>query len=157
MSLLIASRTAQRPLVADFVFNYDDTMVDTSGATKNFGSSDLAIVADAINLPRGCRIIGGGVHVETAFGGVAGTGTISVGFSDDADVLTNNTTVDLKTAAHTPLDLDAATAGARVGSLNPSGLNIRITTAFADNATSGRCRVWIMFVQDERADEVYPS
>ena len=58
MSLLIASRTAQSPLVAEFTFNFDDTGTDTAGAPVDFGAAAAATVM-IIPLPPGSTVTGG--------------------------------------------------------------------------------------------------
>lgn len=154
MALLTATRTAQRPLIAEFVFNYDDTAVDSvAGTTKTFGSTfGQTLVLDAINMPRGAYICGGEVVVETAWA-TSTAATISVGTSADADKLTNDTTVDLKTSARTALTLLPAGILA-----SNTGTNIRITVnATVANATAGKARVRVMYTIDDRAEEVYPS
>ena len=68
MAVLKASRTAQFPLVAEFVFNFNDTAVDSvSGTSKTFGSVFTdAIVFDCIPMPVGAVITGGELIVVTA-------------------------------------------------------------------------------------------
>ena len=50
MTKLIATRGQQYPLVAEFIFNFGDTMVDINGALKDFKTVGSTVV-DAINLP----------------------------------------------------------------------------------------------------------
>lgn len=68
MAVLKATRSAQRPLIATFVWNFDDTMVDTGGVSKDFGVSNTAsTVFEVLNLPIGAIVTGGSVVTETAF------------------------------------------------------------------------------------------
>ena len=81
----LATRSAQWPLTAEFVFNYNDWVVDSvDGVKKTFGSTvansvdpteagltaATGLVVDCIKLPRGAYITGAEVLVETAFVGV---------------------------------------------------------------------------------------
>ena len=69
--LRTATRGNQYPLVAEFTFNFDDTMVDTSGATKDFKVVGSTVVA-AIKLPTNAVITGGAVTTEIAVTGATG-------------------------------------------------------------------------------------
>ena len=146
MSLLKATRTAQWPLLAEFTFNFDDTIVDVNGVTKTFGATYTdAVVANAINLPEGAVIVGGEVVVETA--GVGPTAyTVSLGDSSSATRYAN--AVDLKTAARTALTL----TGYR------SSENLRLTIASSvANATAGKATVRVLYVIPGKANEVVPN
>ena len=83
MSAIKATRTAQYPLYAEFTFNFDDTMTDTAGATKDFKTVGTSIVADVINLPPYAVVVGGDVVTETAVAGSTAY-NISVGDSGSA-------------------------------------------------------------------------
>jgi hypothetical protein len=146
MAKLIATRSAQWPLLAEFTFNFDDTMADINGVTKSFGSTYTdAIVATAINLPEGCVVVGGEVVVETA--GVGPTAyTVSLGDSVSATRYAN--AVDLKTAARTALTL----TGYRTSE------NVRLTIASTvANASAGKATVRVLYVMPGRANEVVPN
>lgn len=69
MSILKKTRGAQYPLVAEFTFNYGDTMVNSAGVSKDFGATTVAETNsfEVINLPYGAVVIGGDVVTETAF------------------------------------------------------------------------------------------
>lgn len=152
MALLKATRTAQRPLVAEFVFNYNDTAVDSvAGTTKTFGSTYTdALVFDAINLPRGAVICGGEVAVETAYVGPT-VSTVSVGVAGATTALA--ATASLLTATRTALTLTTTAPYVSNG-----GLNIRLTfNHTVANASAGKCRIRVMFTIDDRAEEVYPA
>ena len=168
MAKLNASRTAQYPLVAEFVFNFNDHVTDSVDLVKKtFGSSvaladpasqvagltaPTGVVFDAVNLPQGATIVGGEVVVDTAFVGIGAGATLSLGVAGNTTALVN------------ALDLDAATAGSRtaltvVPLLANSGQPLRLTTAglTAAGATAGKVRVRVMFTVDGRAMETYPN
>jgi hypothetical protein len=69
MAKLNATRGAQYPLVAEFTLNFNDTMLNTSGVSKDFGVSTVAETNsfDVINLPYGAVVTGGEWVTETAF------------------------------------------------------------------------------------------
>ena len=146
MAKLIATRTAQWPLLAEFTFNFDDTMADINGVEKSFGSTYThAIVAQAVNLPEGAVIVGGEVVVETA--GVGPTVyTVSPGASSSATRYAN--AVDLKTAARTALTL--------TGYRTSENLRLTIASTVA-NATAGKATVRVLYVMPGRANEVVPN
>jgi hypothetical protein len=82
MARLIATRGMQYPLFAEFTFNFDDTIVDTTGVVKDFMTVG-STVADAINLPVNAVITSGSVTTETAVTGATAY-NISVGDSGSA-------------------------------------------------------------------------
>lgn len=145
MALLKASRTAQWPLVAEFAFNYNDTMVDVNGATKSFGSTYTdAGTFEVIPMPPGAVIIGGELLVETAGAGPTAY-TVSVGNSSSATAYLAATSV-LSTGR-------TALTGLGLGSND--GKNVRITIASTvANATAGKVRVRVMYTMDGKADSV---
>ena len=75
MAKLLAARGAQYVMEAEFVFNFDDTMVPISGGTAisgttevDFGKTNIvSTVFDVINLPAGAVVLAGSLTVETAF------------------------------------------------------------------------------------------
>lgn len=146
MAKLIASRTAQWPLVAEFVFNFNDTMSDVSGVTKSFGSTYTdAGTFEVIPLPVGAVVTGGEVIVETAGAGPTAY-TLNVGTSASATAFAS--AVDLKTAARTAFSLTTPLAC-------NDGKNIRIAVASTvANATAGKVRVRVSYTIDNRASEV---
>ena len=168
MAKLNASRTAQYPLVSEFVFNYNDYVTDSVDLVKKtFGSSvaladpasavagltaPTGLVFDAINLPLGATIVGGEVIVETAYANAGAGATLSLGIAGTATALVN------------AMDLDAATSGARtaltiVPLLANAGTTLRLTTAglTAGGATAGKVRIRVMYTVDGRAMETYPN
>ena len=146
MAKLIPARSAQYPLLATFVFNFDDTIADVNGVTKSFGAVYTdAVVAQVINLPEGAVIVGGEVVVETA--GVGPTAyTASLGDSSSATRYAN--AVDLKTAGRTALTL----SGYRTSE------NLRLTIASTvANATAGKATVRVLYEIPNRAHETIPN
>lgn len=169
MAKLNASRTAQYPLVSEFVFNFNDFAIDSVDLVKKtFGSSialadpasleagltaPAGLVLDAINVPQGATIVGGEVIVETAYAGIGAGATLSLGIAGTTTALVN------------AMDLDAATAGSRTALtltaplLANAGTHLRLTLAgmTAGGATAGKVRVRVMFTVDGRAMETYPN
>lgn len=150
MAKLRKTRDAQYPLIAEFVFKFDDTMVDVAGVEKTFGS----VFGDAgtfeiIPLPVGAVVCGGEVIVEEQ--GVGPTAyTLSIGDADSATAYAN--AVDLLAAAGTRTALTLA--GTQLRS-NSTGKNIRAKIASTvANATAGKARVRVMYTIDNRANEV---
>lgn len=147
MALLKATRTAQRPLVAEFVFNFNDTMVDVNGVTKTFGSNfNDAGTFDVVPLPVGAIIVGGELIVETAGAGPTAY-TVSVGNSSSATAYLAATSI--LSAGRTAL------TGLGFNSTANGGGSVRIAIASTvANATAGKVRVRVMYTIDNRADEV---
>lgn len=145
MALLKGSRTSQNVQAAEFVFNFNDTMVDVNGATKTFGSVfGDAGTFEVIPLPVGAVITGGEVIVETA--GVGPTAyTVSVGNSSSATAYLAATS--LLSAGRTAL------TGLGLGSNDGKNVRIAIASTVA-NATAGKVRVRVQFTIDGRANEV---
>lgn len=141
MAKLIASRTAQYPLVAEFTFNFDDTMVNTSGATVDFGKTNTAsTVVEVIPLPPGAVVIGGSVDTLTAFD--AATFNVSVGDSGSATRYLGAT--DKKGTGTTAL----VPTGYR-----GTGENVRVTFVPADACTTGKMTVRVQYVIEGRSNE----
>lgn len=141
MSKLIATRGQQYPLVAEFTFNFDDTMVDTAGATKDFKTVGSTVV-DAINLPTGAIVIGGEVVTETAVGGSTAY-NVSVGDSVSATRYLSAT--DRVAAGRTPL-----VPTGYVG----NGEQIRVTVApTVAAATAGKVTVRVQYIMRNRVNE----
>lgn len=164
MSKLLATRTVQYPLFAEFVFNYNDWATDSVDAVKKtFGSTTAVadpagavtglqagtgIVFDAIPMPVGAVITGGEVIVETAYVGIGAGATLSLGISGATTALVN------------ALDLDAAAAGSRTAAtltaplLCNDGTNVRLTLAgMAATATAGKVRVRVQYTIDHKVAE----
>ncbi len=159
-----ASRSAQWPLMAEFVITHNGWVIDSvDQVKKTFGSTvansvdplepgltpGTGVVFDCIPMPVGAVIIGGEVIVETAFVGIGAGATLSLGIAGSTTALVN------------ALDLDAATAGSRTALtltaplLASSGQNLRLTTAgLTATATAGKARVRVQYTIDGRTSEV---
>src|SRR5688572_1623087 len=148
MSALKATHTAQKPLVAEFSWNFDDTMVDTLGVSYSLGTdtaSDIianAKIFEVIKLPVNSVILSGAVVVTTTFD-TAGYDVI-VGDSGSANRYLAST--DVKTAGITPL--------VPRGYVNSGGLPLRVSMATDDVCTAGSATIRIEYVFAGRADEV---
>ena len=142
MSKLIASRTAQWPLTAEFVFNFDDTMLDKDGVLKDFKTVGTSIIADVIPLPPYAIVTGGEVVTEIAIGDSTAY-NVSIGDSGN----------DERYLAA----VDAVAAG-RIA-LVPTGYvgtgeNIRLTVApTVDDATAGKVSIRVTYVIRGRTSE----
>lgn len=141
MAKLIATRGAQYPLVSEFTFNFDDTMVDINGVLKDFKTVGSTVV-DAINLPTGAIVIGGEVVTETAVGGSTAY-NVSVGDSGNATRYLSAT--DRVAAGRTPL-----VPTGYVG----NGEQIRVTVApTGATATAGKVTVRVQYIVRNRVNE----
>lgn len=154
MAVLKATRTSQDVLAAEFIFNYNDTAVDSvAGTSKTFGSVYTdAIVFDAINMPSGAQILGGDLVVETQ--GVGPTAyTLAIGVAGNTACYLAATS--LLTAANTRTALLLTSALAS----QPAGANIRFTIASTvANASAGKFRVTVLYKIDGRGGrEVTPA
>lgn len=144
MSKLFASRGSQNVQCAEFTFEYDDTMLDTSGALKDFGKTNTATSTfEVINLPPDAVVVGGDLITETAFD--AATYNVSVGDADSATRYLGST--DKKGVGRTPL----------VPTGHRSNGNLRITVTAADACTTGKATLRVLFITPNRVTEVYPS
>jgi len=142
MSKLIATRGQQYLLAAEFTFNFDDTMVDTTGVQKNFGTVG-STAFDVINLPTGAVITDGDVVTETAVGGSA---AYSVSVGDSGNATRYLAATDRKGAGRSPL-----VPTGYVG----NGEQVRITVApTTANATAGKVTVRVQYTVRNRANEV---
>ena len=161
---LLANRTAQLPLVQEFVFTHNGWVIDSvDQVKKTFGSTvanstdplepgltaGTGVVFDCIPMPVGAVITGGEVIVETAFVGIGAGATLNLGIAGSTSALVS------------ALDLDAATAGARTALtltaplLCNAGQNVRLTTAgLTATATAGKARVRVQYTIDGRTSEV---
>ena len=149
MALLKGSRTSQNVQAAEFVFNFNDTMVDVNGVTKTFGSTYTdAGTFEVINLPQGAVVVGGELIVETQGAGPT-VYTMSVGNSDSATAYLAATT--LLSSAGTRVALTG------LGLTAIEGKNVRVTIASTvANATAGAFRLRVEYVVDGRANETNP-
>jgi hypothetical protein len=158
---LLASRSAQYPLLASFALAFNNWVTDsvdlsskTLGSTLALstdptqagllGPSANTVVFECLPLPPGAVITGGELIVETAYVGPTAA-TLSLGTAAAPTALLAAT--DLKTVARTPLVLTTPLAA-------NDGSNIRMTLVYtAANATAGKARVRIMYTIDGRSQE----
>lgn len=141
MSKLIATRGLQYPLVAEFTFNFDDTMVDTSGTLKDFKTVGSTVV-DAINLPTNAIVTGGEVVTETA---VTGSTAYNVSVGDSGSATRYLGATDRVAAGRTAL-----VPTGYVG----SGEQIRVTVApTVTAATAGKVTVRVQYIVRNRVLE----
>ena len=144
MALLKSLRSVQYPLVAEFTFNYNDTMVDVTGVLQDFGASAIRTNAlfEPIPLPGNAVLIGGDIAVETIY---AGPTAANVSAGDSVNASRYATAVDLKTAARTPLTLTG---------FRGNGENIRLTlNTTVAVATAGKVSVRAVYIITNRANE----
>lgn len=142
MAKLIASRGAQYPLVAEFTFNFNDTIVATDGVEKSFATVG-SLVADVINLPTGAIVTGGEVVTEV---GVTGSTAYNVSVGDSGSATRYLGATNRLAAGRTPL-----VPTGYVG----NGEQIRITVApTVDAATAGRVTVRVEYIVRGRVNEV---
>lgn len=142
MSKLNATRGAQWPLVAEFTFNFDDTMKDVNGVEKDFGKTNTAATSFvAIPLPTNACVIGGEVVTEVAFD--AATYNITVGDSLVANRYMAAT--DKKGVGRTAL-VPTGFVGA--------GENVIVGITPADVCTTGKATVRVMYTIRGRTNEV---
>lgn len=141
MSKLHAARGCQYPLVQEFTFNVDDTMVDVDGVERTLGEGG---VFDIALIPLGAVLIGGEIVTEVAFNGT----TFGVAVGDAADDDRYLASADRKAAARVAL----VPTGHRT-----EGANLRLTITPTGSNTAGRMTVRPMFVIENRAHEVATS
>ena len=142
MAKLIASRGSQWPLVAEFVFNFDDTMLDINGVLKDFKSFAASTVVDAIKLPVNAVIIGGEVVTETA---ITGSTAYNISVGDATSTTRYLGATDKKAAGRTAL--------VPTGYVS-NGENIRVTvTPTVADATLGKVTVRIEYIIRNRVNE----
>jgi hypothetical protein len=142
MSLLIASRTAQSPLVADFTFNFNDTMADTSGNVADFGETNLAATTVMIiPLPPGATVTGGAVSTTEIFD----SATVAVTLGDSGDAARYLTSASIAAVGSIAL---VPTGYAGIGE------NVEMTFTVADVCTTGSATVSVEYTVADRSCEV---
>lgn len=145
MSTLIATRQAQWPLVSEFTFNFDDTMLNTSGVSDGF-TTVAAHVFDVINLPQGAVVIGGDIVTETA---ITGSTAFNVKVGDATSDVRYLGTTDKTTAARTAL-VPTGFVG--------TGEAIRLTvTPTVAAVTAGKVTLRVLFTIRGKGNENTPG
>ena len=137
------TRGAQYPLVAEFTFNFDDTMVNTAGASKDFGKTTVAETNsfDVINLPYGAVVIGGDVVTETLFD----TAGLDIAVGDSTTANRYLAATDVKAAGRVAL--------VPTGYVS-DGAAIRISVQSDDVCTSGKATIRVLYTIRSRINEV---
>lgn len=152
MAVLKASRQAQYPLVAEFVFNFNDTATDSvANTSKTFGSVYTDnIVFNCIPLPVGAVILGGDLLVETqGVGPTAYTAAVGTPASPSAFLAASS----LLAAVDTRYPLvSGESQSLAVG--DEVTLTIASTVA---NATAGKFHLRVMYTITGRGNEVAAS
>lgn len=149
MSTLKFATGAQYPLVAIFEFTMADAMYNTSGVLTNFKAT--AGVFDVLSLPYDAIVTDGHFDVVVASDD-SGTSTVSVGNSVDADMWSDNTTIDLKTLGRTKLMKTGTVITAQAVKLLGESVQLTIANNTGD-ATVGTFRLVIEFVVNGRQNE----
>ena len=161
MAKILATRGAQPLLVSEFVFNFNDTMLNTSGALKTFGSVYTdAGTFEIINLPPGAIISHGEVIVLTTGAVTSGNYTIAVGNSTTGDLYLAAITLVAAAGTKYPFTMNTLTgtdsAVSAIG--GQAGLNVRMTYVNSEaNATTGKWAVRVYWTLDYKVNETYPQ
>ncbi len=166
MSKLLASRTAQYPLVQEFAFNFNDYVTDSVDQVKKTLGSTVAIADpvsavagltgpvantitfDCIPLPIGAVLIGGELIIETQGVNGANAYTITLGIAGALTSILGSTSLMAAANTRTALLLTSALQS------NAAGNNVRATIAYTvANPTAGKARVRLMYTIDGRVSE----
>lgn len=163
MALLTAQFGAQWPLLAEFTFNYNDTIAAVassvnpeapgliSGGTNGLSSFGSTFTDDpvfeTIMLPPNSVVIGGDMVVETAYIGPTAA-TLAVG---DAALAT-------RYLAATSILAAGRTALTLTGFVNAGAANVRMTmSTTVANATAGKVTVRVLYSVRTRVNECQPN
>lgn len=142
MAKLNAARAAQYPLMAEFTFNFDDTMTDVGGTLKDFKTVGSAVF-EVIPLPINAVVVSGDVVTETA---VTGSTAYNISVGDSGSATRYLGATDRVAAGRTAL-VPTGFRGA--------GENIRITVAPTVGAsTAGKVTVRVLYTIKDRGQEV---
>jgi hypothetical protein len=163
MAKIIASRTAQYLLTAEYVLNYTDWCIDAATGTKKTLGSTVALSSDPseaslasgkngvvtipmFSMPQGAVVVGGAIDIKTAF--VGPTATLSIGKSGATTAFVSG----LDVAATTN---SAFTVTTTVPFTSEDGTNLigTLTLSNAD-ATAGKVYVYIQYYIVGRGNEV---
>lgn len=141
MAKLIPSRAAQTVLSAEFTFEFADTMVDVTGATKDFKTVGTHVF-EPINLPPRATVISGEVVTETA---VTGSTAYNISVGDSASATRYLGVTNKLTAGRTAL-----VPTGYVG--NGENLRVTVNPTVAD-ATAGKVTVRVQYIMRDRWSE----
>lgn len=149
MALITKLRNAQTVLAAVFEFNWNDTMVNTSGTTVDLGAVTAGSTFNIITPPVNAIVVGGTVKNITPWVGPTAC-TIDIGDSDDTNRYTETAAIDRK-------DPDApATGFDMLGDHKQYSGSQAISMTLINSvavATAGKTLVTINFVVPGRASE----
>lgn len=147
MTVLKAARTTQDVVTSEFTFNYNDTMVDKDGVSKDFKTTGTSFVGDVINLPPNSVITSGEVVTETA---ITGSTAYNISIGDSGSATRYLGATDKVSAGRTAL--------VPTGFVNVDGLNLRLTVApTVADATAGVVTVRVSYMVRGKADDVVPN
>jgi hypothetical protein len=135
---LTKQNTAQRVLLSEFTFNFDDTLGDAAGALASLGAAGVFPI---IKLPSDAVIVGGDLTVLTA-GATATAWTFSLG--DDSGATKYLAATSLLSAARTALTLTG----------QPVNGDLKATIAATGSPSAGRASLRVMFIVPGKADVV---
>lgn len=159
----LANRIAQPVMSQDFVFEWNDWVIDSADGTKKTLGSTVAlskdpnesgltgpvantITFDCLPMPVGAVIVGGELLIETAYAGSTAA-TITLGIAGTLTNILGSTSIMAAANTRTALLLTSALT-------SNSGQNVRATIAYTvANATAGKVRVRLEYVIDGRAVE----
>lgn len=159
MAKILTTRGSQNVQVAEFVCNWNDTMVDVNGVTKDMGAVTAGDIFKAVNLPPNAEVIGGEVQIEVQ--GVGPTAyTVEVGTSSTGTnfAATFSGTIDLlgAVAARTALTLTGSASYPGLMSAVPNDVYIRLIRSVAV-ATAGKFVLRVMFITRGKVNEAAPG
>ena len=142
MAKLNQTRGAQYVMEAQYVFNFDDTAVNTAGTEVDFGKTNTAATTfDIIDLPVDATVVGGEVVTETAFNAAT---SYTVALGDSALATRYLASADRKAAARVAL----TPTGFRT---DGSPLRLSVTSNAA--CTAGKMTVRVQYTVGNRVNE----
>jgi hypothetical protein len=144
MAVLTKQNQAQYELTATFEWSHDDTMLNISDVSKDFGVSNTGAaygVFDVIKLPPNSVVTGGFLRIKEAFD----TAGYDVLLGDSVDTDRYIEAADLKALGTTAL--------LTTGYINTGGLSIRLTLGNDDVCTTGEGMLVVKYIIDGRTQE----
>jgi hypothetical protein len=130
--------TAQRVLLSEFTFNFDDTVEKADGTSQSIGAAGVFPI---IKLPQDAVIIGGELAVLAA-GATATAWTLALG--DDSGATKYLAATSLLSAARTALTLTG----------QPVSGDLKATIAATGVPSAGKVSVRVLFIVPGKADTV---
>ena len=142
MAKLNQTRGAQYVMEAQYVFNFDDTAVNTVGNEVDFGKTNTAATTiDIIDLPVDATVVGGEVITETAFNAAT---SYTVALGDSVSAARYLASADRKTAGRTAL----VPTGFRT-----DGAPLRLSVTSNAACTQGKMTVRVQYTVGGRVNE----